>query len=129
MGVAVPLAAGAKAAAPERTIVAVVAGGGLELGTGELATLRDEGLHIVVIVIQDESLALIELKQKNMHYERRGVGLGKTRFKEIALAFGGHGVRVTKRDAFADELVHATRREMFSVIVCQVEASDYVDGI
>jgi acetolactate synthase-1/2/3 large subunit len=129
MGVAVPLAAGAKAAAPERTIVAVVAGGGLELGTGELATLRDEGLHIVVIVIQDESLALIELKQKNVHYEHRGVELGETRFEEIAVAFGGHGVRVTKRDAFADELVHATRREMFSVIVCQVEASDYVDGI
>ena len=129
MGVAVPLAAGAKAAAPERTTVAVVGDGGLEMGIGELATLRDEGLHIVVVVIQDESLALIELKQKNMQYDRRGVELGKTHFEEIAAAFGGHGVRVTERDAFADELVHAMRRDTFSVIVCQVEASDYVDGI
>lgn len=83
----------------------------------------------MMIVIQDESLALIELKQKNMHYERRGVGLGKTRFKEIAVAFGDRGLRVTERGAFADELVRATLRDMFSVNVRQVEASDNVDGI
>ncbi len=129
MGVAVPLAAGAKAAAPHRTIVAIVGDGGLEMGLGELATLRDEGLNIVVVVIQDESLALIELKQKNMNYERSGVGLGKTRFEDIATAFGGHGVRVAARDAFAEELARATQREQFSLIVCQVEASDYVDRI
>ncbi len=126
MGVAVPLAAVAKAAAPEWTIVAVVAGGGLELEIGELAATREEALHIVVIVIQDESLALIELKQKNM---RCGVGLGKTRFEEIAVAIGGRGVRVAERGAFAEELVRATCGDMFSVIVRQVEASDYVDGI
>ena len=129
MGVAVPLAAGAKAAAPDRTIVAIVGDGGLEMGLGELATLRDEGLNIVVVVIQDESLALIELKQKNMNYERSGVGLGKTRFEDVAAAFGGHGVRVAARDSFAEELARATQREQFSLIVCQVEASDYVDRI
>ena len=126
MGVAVPLAAIAKVAASEWTIVAVVAGGGLELEIGELAATREEALHIVVIVIKDESLALIELKQTNM---RCGVGLGKTRFEESAVAFAGCGVRVAERGAFAGKLVRATRGDMFSVIVRQVEASDYVDGI
>ncbi len=129
MGVAVPLAAGAKAAAPQQTIVAVVGDGGLEMGLGELATLRDEGLNIVVVVIQDESLALIELKQKNMEYERSGVRLGKTRFEDVAAALGGYGLRVAARDAFAEELALAVGREQFSVIVCQVQASDYVDCI
>ena len=128
MGMAVPLAAVAKVAAPEWTIVAVVAGGGLELEIGELGAIREEGLHIMVTVIHDESLALIELMQKNMRYERCGVCLGKTRFEEIAVAFGGRGVRVTERGAFAEKLVRAPRGDMLSVIVRQVKASDYVSG-
>lgn len=129
MGVAVPMAAGAKAVSPDRTVVAVVGDGGLEMGMGELATLRDEALNIIVVVLQDESLALIELKQKKLELERCGVGLGKTRFEDVATACGGYGVRVRNREAFSNELHVASRKPTFSVIVCDIEASDYVDRI
>ena len=31
---------------------------------GELGTLRDQGLRVILVVLQDASLALIELKQR-----------------------------------------------------------------
>ncbi|MBY0226237.1 MAG: thiamine pyrophosphate-binding protein, partial [Hyphomicrobium sp.] len=60
MGAAVPLAAGVKLALRTTPVVAVVGDGGLEMGLGELSTLRDGGLPIVIMVFQDQSLALIE---------------------------------------------------------------------
>ncbi|MCH9809164.1 MAG: thiamine pyrophosphate-binding protein [Alphaproteobacteria bacterium] len=129
MGIALPMAAGVKAVAPNETVIAVLGDGGLEMGIGELATLRDEGLNITVLVLQDESLALIELKQKKLAFERCGVGLGKTRFEDIATAFGGHGVRVSSRGSLLQELKSAATRQTFSVIVCDIEATDYIDRI
>lgn len=129
MGVALPLAAGAKAASPDKTFVAVLGDGGLEMGLGELATLRDEGLNIIAVVLQDKSLALIDLKQKKLELERCGVGLGKTRFEDIASTYGGHGVRVSDRTALSEELKAASTRKTFSLIVCDIEASDYIGRI
>ncbi len=81
MGAAVPLAAGAKIAQPETPVVAVLGDGGLEMGLGELATLRDQGAPVIIVVFQDESLALIELKQAQAGLERRGVELGQSRIR------------------------------------------------
>lgn len=129
MGIAVPLAAGVKTAAPGRKVVAVVGDGGLEMGLGELATLRDERLNIVIVVIQDESLALIDLKQKRLGLAQYGVGLGKTPFEDIANAYAGYGARVANRADLAAELNDALDRETFSLIVCEIKATDYVDNI
>jgi acetolactate synthase I/II/III large subunit len=63
MGAAVPLAIGARLSAPDRPVIAVLGDGGLEMTLGELGTLRDRRLPVVVVVLQDASLALIELKQ------------------------------------------------------------------
>ena len=60
MGCALPLATGAKLADPGRVVVAFMGDGGLEMVLGELITLRDLGLPVIVIVFVDASLALIE---------------------------------------------------------------------
>jgi len=64
MNCALPLGIGAKLAAGDRPVVAVVGDGGLEMGLGELATARDRGIALVVVVLADASLALIDLKQR-----------------------------------------------------------------
>lgn len=128
MGSALPLAIGAKLADPSRPVVAVLGDGGLEMTFGELATLRDLGLPVVVLVVQDESLALIELKQAAQGLKRAGVGLGRTLFEDAARAFGGHGVRVSDRAGLADALAAALAADRFTVIVAEVAAKDYVDA-
>ncbi len=129
MGSAIPLAIGAKLTAPKNPVVAVLGDGGLEMTLGELATLRDAGLPVVVVVLQDESLALIELKQAKAGLARTGVTLGPTRYEVVAEAFGGAGVRVRDTAALREALGAALALETFTVIVCEIEASDYVDRI
>lgn len=125
MGAAVPLAAGAKAARGDTPCIAVLGDGGLEMGLGEFATLRNENLPIVIVVFQDESLALIELKQAQAGLERKGVALGQSKFEDVAAALGGRGWRVRSREAFEAALSAALQERCFSVIVCEIQVDDY----
>jgi acetolactate synthase-1/2/3 large subunit len=129
MGSAIPLAIGAKLAAPRQPVVALLGDGGLEMTLGELATLRDAGLPVVVVVLHDESLALIELKQAKAGLARTGVALGPTRYEAVAEAFGGTGVRVRDAAAFGEAVRGGLARIGFTVVVCEIEARDYVDRI
>lgn len=129
MGTALPSAAGAKIARPDQTVIAVLGDGGLEMGLGELATLRDERIAITVVVFQDESLALIELKQASAGLARAGVRLGATPFERIAECYGGTGVRVSSTADFERALATARGSKAFSLIVCPFEAERYVDSL
>jgi len=127
MGCALPLAIGAKLAAPGRAVVAVTGDAGLEMVLGELATLRDLGLPLVVVVFVDASLALIELKQRAMGLANRGVDFQPTDHAGVARAMGGEGVTVDSRAALAEALERALAAETFTVIACRIARGAY-DG-
>ena len=94
MGCAIPLAIGHALADPAHPVVAVVGDGGIDMILGELLTARDLGVPVVIVVIDDASLALIEMKQRAERLPNVGVDSGRTRYAELARAMGGHGVRV-----------------------------------
>jgi acetolactate synthase-1/2/3 large subunit len=125
MASALPLAIGAKAAEPGRPVFAVMGDGGLEMCLGELATLRDLGLPVTVVVFQDESLALIALKQRATNLAPCGVALGQTDFAAVAEAFGGVGRTVSTRSDLDTELAAAADRPVFTLIACRFEADAY----
>jgi acetolactate synthase-1/2/3 large subunit len=127
MGCALPLALGAKLVAPERQVVCFTGDAGLEMVLGELATARDLGLAIIVVVFVDRSLALIELKQRAMQLPNVGVDFGATDFARVATALGGRAANVASRPQLEDALRAATRSERFSLIACQLEHAAYDD--
>lgn len=127
MNAALPLAIGAKVADPSRRVFAVMGDGGLEMGIGELATLRDLNLPVTIVLFQDRSLALIALKQASAGLAPAGVTLGETDFAAVARGFGGYGVNVENGDDFSHELQAASERRGFSLIACRFDASAY-DG-
>ena len=106
MGCAVPLAAG-HALVDARPTVAFVGDAGLEMGLGELATLRDLKLPVLICVLVDESLALIEKKQRGSQRPNLGVDFGGSDFPAIARALGGHGVWIDDAETLAREAVDA----------------------
>src|SRR5205807_8064349 len=63
MGYGLPAALGAKAAFPERTVVAVAGDGCFLMSGMELATAVQENLPIIVVLINDGSLSLIKAIQ------------------------------------------------------------------
>lgn len=125
MGPAIPLAMAARLARPDAPAIAVIGDGGLEMTLGELGTLRDERLPVVVLVLQDRSLALIELKQDQAGLARAGVGLGATDYAAAARAFGGRGWSVASEEALRAALVEALAGETFGVIAAQVGVEGY----
>ncbi|MEL7184728.1 MAG: thiamine pyrophosphate-binding protein, partial [Pseudomonadota bacterium] len=62
MGCALPLAIGAKLAAPNTPVVGFMGDAGFLMVAGELASAAALGLPVVFVVFVDRSLALIELK-------------------------------------------------------------------
>ncbi len=127
MGVAVPLAMGYKRAAPETPVCAVVGDAGFDMTAGELATLRDLGLPMVIVVLVDRSLALIEKKQAAMQLMKRSVSFGESDFSAIANAYGGHGALVSSAEELQDEVNRAWSRKCFTLLACPIDAGEY-DG-
>ncbi len=124
MGCALPLATGAALGSGQPTLC-FVGDAGLEMVLGELATLRDLRLPVVVAVLVDESLGLIALKQKQMGLARAGVDFGATDFAAVARATGGHGATICDAATLAREARDAFARPGFSVLACRIDAAAY----
>jgi len=127
MGCALPLAIGAKLAAPEVPVVAFTGDAGLEMVLGELATLRDLALPVVVVVFVDASLALIELKQRGTGLANVGVDFGETDFAAVARALGGHGIDVKTRSELRQAVEDGLAADSFTVIAAHIDRGSY-DG-
>jgi acetolactate synthase-1/2/3 large subunit len=126
MGGALPLAAG-HAFATNRPTLCFVGDAGLEMVLGEMATLRDLGLPVIVVVLIDRSLALIEIKQRAMRLPRSGVDFGGTDFASVARALGGHGAMVIDVAALEQEAKAAFARQGFTLIAAAIGERAY-DG-
>lgn len=124
MGCALPLAIGA-ALGTQRPCLCVVGDAGLEMVLGELATLRDLQLPVVIAVLVDQSLSLIALKQRQQKLARAGVDFGATDFAALARAMGGHGADVRNRETLERETRAAFSRSGFTILACHVNADDY----
>ena len=127
MGCALPIATGVKLASPQRQVIAFTGDGGLEMVLGELVTLRDLKLPLIVVVFVDASLALIEKKQREMNYQNAGVDMNETDFAVLANALGGHGITVENRDALASAIENALVSDVYTIIACKVPRGSY-DG-
>lgn len=128
MGCAVPLAGGYKLARPEMPVIAFVGDAGLEMIIGELATLRDLQLPIIICVLVDQSLALIEMKQRSAQRKTLGVNFGGTDFPAVARAFGGYGAWIDNVETLRSETAKALTDSRLTVLACKLGPRAY-DGL
>lgn len=134
MGCALPMAIGAALAEPERPTVAVVGDGGLEMVVGELATARDLGITLTIVVFDDCSLALIEKKQRAEGLVNVGVDFGSdqeflgTDYDSVAHGFGARGHTVCSYQELRQALAASTESRGIDVITCRLPRRAY-DGL
>tara|TARA_R110002049_G_scaffold11829_3_gene54455 strand:+ start:327 stop:1937 length:1611 start_codon:yes stop_codon:yes gene_type:complete len=127
MGCALPLAIGAKRAAPDRPVVGFMGDAGFLMVAGELASAATLGLPVVFVVFVDQSLALIELKQRQRQMKNTGVDFGPTDHAAVARAFGGNGVQVRDRAGLREAMTTALATDTFTLIACEIDRKAY-DG-
>jgi acetolactate synthase-1/2/3 large subunit len=127
MGCAVPLALGYKLAAQATPVIAFVGDAGLEMGLGELATARELGLPVVIVVLVDRSLALIEMKQRATQRPNAAVDFSGSDFPAVAQALGGVGRWIDDAPTLASEMAAALACDAFTVLACRIDRRAY-DG-
>ena len=127
MGCAVPLAMGHRLVDQRAPVIAFVGDAGLEMCLGELSTLRDLKIPVIICVLVDTSLALIELKQRNSQRPNVGVDFGETDFPTIAAAYGGYGVWIESAEVLRQEAGAALDRDGFTLLACRIAQRSY-DG-
>ncbi|MEM6664950.1 MAG: thiamine pyrophosphate-binding protein [Pseudomonadota bacterium] len=128
MGCSVALAAGHKVKKPEVPAIAFVGDAGLEMILGDLTTLRDMKIPVIICVVCDESLALIEKKQRGMQLPNVGVDFGATDFPAVAEALGGHGQWIDDAASLEAAAADALTRDTFTILACRVPRRSY-DGL
>ncbi len=127
MACAVPLAAGYKQSSPQTPVIAFVGDAGMEMGLGELATLREHKIPIIICVLVDESLTLIEMKQRASQRPNLGVDFTGSDFPTVANALGGHGVWVDDVESLKREAKAGFERDTFTLLACRIGRKSY-DG-
>jgi acetolactate synthase-1/2/3 large subunit len=128
MGCALPLGMGFKFARPDAQVIAFMGDAGLEMTLGELSTLRDLGLPLVVVVFVDQSLALIELKQRRSAMQNTGVDFQRTDFAALAKVYGGNGITVTGPGEAGPAVAEALAADRFTLIAVEIPRRAY-DGL
>jgi len=88
MGFGLPAAIGAKIAAPERQVVAVVGDGGFLMSGLELMTARRENVRIAVLVFNDGHLNQIRVQQQSDKGRTQAVDLLNPDYQMLAESFG-----------------------------------------
>jgi acetolactate synthase-1/2/3 large subunit len=108
MGYGVPAAVAAKAVHPDRPVVCVAGDGDFLMTGQELATAVQEGLDVVVLVVNNGMYGTIRMHQER-HYPGRVVGtdLRNPDFVALAQAYGAHGALVERSEDIGDALDEA----------------------
>ncbi len=127
MGYAIPAAIAASLAAPDKRLVALLGDGSALMSLGELAVVAEHGLRVTVVVLNDDALTLIELKQTKMQVETGAVRFKSPNFMEVAGGFGIKAARAATNDEFRDLYEQSLNAEGPMLIEAVCDPSEYWD--
>jgi acetolactate synthase-1/2/3 large subunit len=122
MGYGVPAAVAAKLQEPNRTVVCFAGDGCFLMSGQELATAKQYGVKILVLVVNNSSYGTIRMHQER-EYPRRvwGTAIENPDFAALARSYGGHGEVVEDTDAFMPALERCLEAQTFSLIELKIQ--------
>jgi acetolactate synthase-1/2/3 large subunit len=107
LGYGLPAAIGAKVAAPDRQVVAVMGDGGVMFTLPEIAAAAAEGMALPLIVIDNGGYGQIRKNMNLRGYQPLGVEFPSPDFAAAGRAMGCHGVSIQSPDELSEELAKA----------------------
>ncbi len=75
MGYSLPAAIGAKMAAPDKTVIAVMGDGGIQMLLAELGTLSESNKQVIVMLFNNSRLGMVRELQDNNYGKGRNHGV------------------------------------------------------
>ena len=126
MGFGLPGAMAAKLVLPNKKVVVICGDGGFQMNIQELATIVENQLNIVVIIMNDNSLGMVKKKQLEVvghHYAADF--MSSPNFSEIAKSYGCEGHKISSAEELESVLSDALQSERCTVI--DVPIKQYTD--
>jgi acetolactate synthase-1/2/3 large subunit len=127
MGFALPAAIGAKMAAPDREVVAIIGDGGYQMTIQELGTIFQQKVPVKIVVLNNEFLGMVRQWQQ-LFFDKRYASTEMTNPDFVAIAKGYFidAKKVTKRKELKDSVAEMMASEgPYFLEVC-VEKEDNV---
>lgn len=127
MGFALPAAIGAKMAAPERDVIAIIGDGGYQMTIQELGTIFQTRVPVKIVLLNNDFLGMVRQWQQ-LFFDKRyaSTELVNPDFVTIAKGYQINSKRVTKREELSDAIGEMMACEdAFFLEVC-VEKEDNV---
>lgn len=127
MGFALPAAIGAKMAAPDREVVAIIGDGGYQMTIQELGTIFQQKTAVKIVVLNNEFLGMVRQWQQ-LFFDKRYASTEMTNPDFVAIAKGYHidAKRVIKREELADAVKEMIASKDSYFLEVMVEKEDNV---
>jgi acetolactate synthase-1/2/3 large subunit len=98
MGFALPAAIGAKFGAPDRTVVAIIGDGGIQMTIQELGTIMQTELNVKIMILNNQFLGMVRQWQQLFHDKRYSfVDIASPDYVQVAKGYGIAGQKVSDR--------------------------------
>lgn len=126
LGVALPWAIAAALVNRDHPVVSVSGDGGFLYSAQELETATRLGLHLVHVIMRDNSYDMVKFQQENKFGRPSAVELGDYDAVKYAEAFGAKGYRVHTLEGFSTAFSQAMEDDGVSIVDVSV---DYTDSV
>jgi len=104
MGFALPAAIGAKFGAPDRTVIAIIGDGGIQMTIQELGTIMQSKINVKIVILNNEFLGMVRQWQQLFHEKRYSfVDITSPDYVQVAKGYYIAGNKISKRE----ELIEA----------------------
>jgi acetolactate synthase-1/2/3 large subunit len=129
MGFGIPAAIAAKLCLPQREVVCVTGDGGFLMMAGEMATALRLGTKVVFVVMSDQNLSLIRIKQERKGYPCYGTPLYGDGYVSANSVFGIPVLAADNSSEYQKALDEAFAATGPVIIEAFVKKEDYEDII
>ena len=128
MGYSIPAAIGAKMGCPDRQAVAVCGDGSFQMSMCELATMRQHGVAVKVVVMKNGYLGMVREYQTKAYNNRFSVVdlSGSPNLSKIAEAYGIPFIRVTRMDEAEAAIERFLENDESVLMECVIHPLDRV---
>lgn len=112
MGFALPAAIGAKFGALDRTVVAIIGDGGIQMTIQELGTIMQTGVNVKIMILNNQFLGMVRQWQQLFHDKRYSfVDIASPDYVMVAKGYGIAGNKVSERALLKDALATMLNHE------------------
>ena len=127
MGFGLPAAIGAKFGAPERTVIAIIGDGGIQMTIQELGTIMQTEVNVKVVILNNEFLGMVRQWQQLFHDKRYSfVDITSPDYVTVAKGYGIAGKRVSAREDLQSTLQEMINHDGSYLLEVMVAKEDNV---